>query len=201
MANIINIEREKLTADEKDFSEVARYLGYKKDFKPDQKISLMIKECCPEILETINARAVYQKFSLTIDGDKISFADTFIESKNLSVNLRNCKSVYMVAVTTGPLVDALIRKTQISDMVKAAVFNSCAAMFCEKVINLVNNIIKDDENKNVRPRFSPGYGDLSLDVQKIFFRLLPCSKIGLTLMDNLIMSPEKSVTAFIGSLN
>ena len=50
----------------------------------------------------------------------------------------------------------------------------------------------------MRPRFSPGYGDVSLEVQKDFFRLLPCQRIGLTLMDTLIMSPEKSVTAFIG---
>ena len=43
-------------------------------------------------------------------------------------------------------------------------------------------------------------GNVELSVQKEFFRLLPCTRIGLTLMDTLIMSPEKSVTAFIGVL-
>ena len=40
---------------------------------------------------------------------------------------------------------------------------------------------------------------MSLEVQRHFFSLLPCTqRIGLTLTDSLVMAPEKSVTAFIG---
>ncbi len=50
-----------------------------------------------------------------------------------------------------------------------------------------------------RPRFSPGYGDLTLLAQKDIFAVLDCGKrIGLTLNDSLLMSPSKSVTAFVG---
>ena len=49
------------------------------------------------------------------------------------------------------------------------------------------------------PRFSPGYGDLRLDHQKDWFRLLDISKqIGIELTDSLLMVPTKSVTALIG---
>ena len=55
------------------------------------------------------------------------------------------------------------------------------------------------EEKHLRPRFSAGYGDLSLSVQKDIFSVLDCArKIGLTLNDSLIMSPSKSVTAVVG---
>ncbi len=90
------------------------------------------------------------------------------------------------------------------DQVKAAVFQATGAMYIEKCVDLLNEKISEEaqaQGKNTRPRFSPGYGDLSLEVQKDFFRLLPCQKIGLTLMDTLIMSPEKSVTAFVGIIN
>ena len=51
----------------------------------------------------------------------------------------------------------------------------------------------------LRPRFSPGYGDLKLDHQKDWFRLLDISKqIGVELTDSLLMVPTKSVTALIG---
>lgn len=51
----------------------------------------------------------------------------------------------------------------------------------------------------LRPRFSPGYGDLAIDAQKDIFALLDCERqIGLTLGDSLLMSPGKSVTAFAG---
>ena len=50
-----------------------------------------------------------------------------------------------------------------------------------------------------KPRFSPGYGDLSLEVQKEIFSLLDCPrKIGVSLGDSLLMTPSKSVTAIIG---
>ena len=49
-------------------------------------------------------------------------------------------------------------------------------------------------------RFSPGYGNLSLSVQEIFFDLLDLSELGITLTDSKIMQPEKSVTAFAAVL-
>ena len=49
------------------------------------------------------------------------------------------------------------------------------------------------------PRFSPGYGDLPLSLQRDIFRVLDCPrKIGLTLNESLLMSPSKSVTAIVG---
>ena len=75
---------------------------------------------------------------------------------------------------------------------------ACGAMFVESFVDSFNEKINRDYQGKTKPRFSPGYGDVPLTVQKDFFRLLPCQKIGLTLMDNLIMAPEKSVTAFIG---
>ena len=53
--------------------------------------------------------------------------------------------------------------------------------------------------RSLRPRFSAGYGDLPLELQREIFNALGCERrIGLTLNDSLIMSPSKSVTAIIG---
>ncbi len=52
---------------------------------------------------------------------------------------------------------------------------------------------------SLRPRFSPGYGDLPLAVQREFMTLLDCAHlIGINLNESLLMSPSKSVTAIIG---
>jgi cobalamin-dependent methionine synthase I len=51
----------------------------------------------------------------------------------------------------------------------------------------------------LRPRFSPGYGDLSLSVQSDLLNVLDARRnIGLTLSDSLMMIPQKSVTAIVG---
>ncbi|MBQ5601557.1 MAG: Vitamin B12 dependent methionine synthase activation subunit, partial [Clostridia bacterium] len=59
--------------------------------------------------------------------------------------------------------------------------------------------IKKEYNTGLEPRFSPGYGDLPLSAQKNIFAVLdPERRIGLTLNSSLLMSPSKSVTAFVG---
>ena len=68
-----------------------------------------------------------------------------------------------------------------------------------------NDVVVSSEEEAVakgmslRPRFSPGYGDLPLTVQKEFMTLLDCAHlIGINLNESLLMSPSKSVTAIIG---
>jgi len=132
---------------------------------------------------------------------KITFADVCLYSRDLGANLKGCSKVALLAATIGPQVDALIRKNSSLDPVYASILQASGAMFIEEVVDLVNAEIKKiaaAEGLKTRPRYSPGYGDVSLQVQKDFFRLLPCTRIGLTLMDTLIMAPEKSVTAFVG---
>ncbi len=143
------------------------------------------------------ADAATEKFEIF----NIRFADLSFNSKNLGINLKNCTKVILFGATIGPLVDQTIRKAQNFGSAQAAVYQATGAMFAEKLTELLNQKIKTDYEKKgfkAHPRYSPGYGDISLQMQRDFFRLLPLEKIGLTLMDSLIMAPEKSVTAFIG---
>ncbi len=196
-----------MTPTERDYSEIARYLGYQKVAVPDEQVSTLIKAAADEMLDVIQPQSVCEKFDLTVEYDEkkdfglVAFSDVIIKSKDLARNLRDCSQIVLFAATLGPQCDQLIRRAQVKDQVKAAVFQATGAMYIEKCVDLLNENIKQDaeaQGKTTRPRLSPGYGDVSLDVQKSFFRLLPCQRIGLTLMDTLVMSPEKSVTAFVG---
>lgn len=196
-----------LSLSDRDYSETMRYLGYSKISVPDETINTMVSEALREMGECLRPQAVYEIFPLNVEYEEekghglVEFADVSINSADLARNLRQCSQVVIFAATIGPMVDSLIRRIQSRDSVKAAVLQASGAMFAEKLVDLLNEKIRSDmalQNKSCRPRFSPGYGDVSLQVQKDFFRLLPCTKIGLSLMNTLIMSPEKSVTAFIG---
>ena len=202
MPTIVSIQKTEIALTDEDFLEAARYLGYIKSNPPDEHVYNLIKIACAELFNVFTPKAVFDCFDLKIE-EKISFADVSINSASLGINLRNCRKVFLVAVTIGPQVDAFIRRTQALDSVKASILQAAGAMLAEKTIEFINAQIKDiavSQNTKCKPRFSPGYGDVPLTIQKDFFRLLPCSKIGLSLMDTLIMSPEKSITAFIGML-
>lgn len=183
-------------------SEVARYLGYANRTVPEEQIKNIIHECCEQMHGIITPKCVYEEFDLTLkDSNTISFGGIEFQSTDLSRNLKNCSSVVLFAATIGAGVDRLIRRTQAEDKARAAIMQSVGAMFIESFCDSFNGMIKDkaqEKGQKTHPRYSPGFGDVPLSMQKTFFSLLQCSKIGLTLMDTLIMSPEKSVTAFIG---
>ena len=124
------------------------------------------------------------------------------ESKYLARNLAGCSKVILIASTIGPLADNLIRRFTKLDAAKAAIMQAAGAMFIESYLDGFNAQLEkeaEEQGYKLHSRFSPGYGDVSLEIQRHFFSILPCTqRIGLTLTDSLVMAPEKSVTAFIG---
>ena len=55
------------------------------------------------------------------------------------------------------------------------------------------------ENKKTKPRFSPGYGDLPIEIQPKILTVLSADKtLGITLNESYLMTPVKSITAIMG---
>lgn len=184
-------------------SEVYRYLGYMlKDRNGlDDGVKPLVEEVCLAFNEAILPQAVYAVYPLKIEGDGVYFANQEIHSRDLSRFLSGCDYVYLFAATLGPKIDKEIQKHTRLNPVKALVMQATGAMFIEEYCDLLCKKIEDtvlSEGFLIKQRFSPGYGDVSLEVQNMFFSLLDCKHIGLSLMDSLIMAPEKSVTAFVG---
>lgn len=196
-----------------DFKEVARYLGYRRATPPEADVSALMEKAASEMQAVMKPQAVFEIYDLAVDEPSsevvstgsttvtLSFADVTLQSRDLGRNLAGCSQVALLAATIGPQVDALIRRHSSLDPVYASILQATGAMFIEELVDLTNSEIKKiaaAQGLKTKPRYSPGYGDVPLQVQKDFFRLLPCTRIGLTLMDTLIMAPEKSVTAFVG---
>lgn len=191
---------------ESDFPELYRYAGFARksvEQMTDTMMTELAQGAAEAVSQKMNCRSVYAKFPLEFLPDEhICFAGKQLKSHHLSLNLKDCHSVYLFAATLGPEVDRLIQKETKINPAKAVMLQAAGAMFIEKYCDLLMDFLKSEEAKEgncLKPRYSPGFGDVTLEVQKIFFELLEChSKLALTLNDTLIMSPEKSVTAFIG---
>ena len=187
-----------------DFKEVARYLGYRRATPPEADVSALMKKAAGEMQAVMKAQAVFEIYALSVvstSSTTVSFADVTLQSQDLGRNLAGCSKVALLAATIGPQVDALIRRHSSLDPVYASILQATGAMYIEELVDVTNSELKKiaaAQGLKTKPRYSPGYGDVPLQVQKDFFRLLPCTRIGLTLMDTLIMAPEKSVTAFVG---
>ena len=190
---------------DRQIKEAVRYLGYGKT-AIDEKTLIMIQECFEE-LETISVpKCVYHIFELSFpQEDELQICNLHIKSKNLYKNLRGCEQVVLFGTTLGSVVDRQLHTYEITDMAKAVVMQACAAAMLEEYCDKVQNEIAMElsaEHLYLRPRFSPGYGDLSILHQREILDMLDAPKrIGLTMTDAYMLVPTKSVTAIIGVSN
>jgi cobalamin-dependent methionine synthase I len=104
----------------------------------------------------------------------------------------------LFAATAGSGIDRLILKYNKLSPARAVVIQAMGAalveQWCDEICDTFTQ--KLGANKN---RFSCGYGDLPLTLQREIFPALNVTKnLGITLSDNCFMTPSKSVTAIVG---
>lgn len=176
--------------------EILRYVGCK---EADNELSNLMELCINEVKNKLTYKVCYCELPLRVDGNICDFKVFRLKSEKLAVNLRGCKRVLLFAATVGVEVDRLIAKYGRIAPSRALIFQAIGAERIEALCNAFCEDIAKERGMGIRPRFSPGYGDLSLAAQKDIFSVLDCSRrIGLSLNSSLLMSPSKSVTAFAG---
>ena len=182
-----------------DIKETLRYLGYYGGANFEDMQSEL--EACEKLITPALAPKAYaEEFKIVRCGGKLDLGFCITESKSLSINLEGCNSIVLFAATVGAEVDRLILKygrlSPSRSLILQAMGSSAIECWCDDV----NAQIKEKFGKT-KPRFSCGYGDLQLELQRDIFTALDVTRrLGITLSDNLFMTPTKSVTAIIGIL-
>lgn len=182
--------------------EVLRYLGFRQN-APDEATLRCIDEVESALASVLSPKSIYGEFPLVFLTEReAQIGGKVFESEKLCRHLRSCGRVLVFAATLGTGADGLLRRYAATDSAKTAVAQAVLAAATESYCDEVcANIAAREKEKGwyLRPRFSPGYGDLALTTQKDLFSLLEITKrIGITLTDTCLMLPTKSVTAFIG---
>ncbi len=176
--------------------EILRYAGCRGE---REEISVLLKECIDEVKDKLSYKVCYRELSIKTVGDTCDFEVFSVHSEKLARNLKGCEKVILFAATVGVEIDRLIGKYGRLSPTKALLFQAIGAERIEALCDAFCADIKKEYNTGLEPRFSPGYGDLPLSAQKNIFAVLdPERRIGLTLNSSLLMSPSKSVTAFVG---
>ena len=178
-------------------NEILRYAGMRGE---SAEIEPILSECLREIEGQLTYSVCYSEFSLTEREERLDLGFLITESRDLRKNLSGCSSGIVFAATLGLAPDRLIARYALTSPTKALLFQAIGAERIEALCDLFcKEISENEKDSRFRPRFSPGYGDLPLDVQKNIFSLLDCPRrIGLSLNQSLLLSPSKSVTALIG---
>ena len=148
--------------------------------------------------EGIRCRAVWRAMDPASPGPELTAMIAC--SRALARFLEGCGGMALFALTAGTEMDRIIARERVRSPLRGLLAHAVGAERTETACDaLTREVLTHFPGMKAAGRFSPGYGDLPLSAQGVFFRALPCeSRLGISLSDAWIMSPSKSVTAIIG---
>ncbi len=177
-------------------NELAQRLKVERGYTND-----VIESCKRSLLGIINYKCVYIRTNVDLSGGNVcDFGFMKAYSKNLYKNLHGCSEAFVMALTAGIAVDRELAKLKITSQAEYFITDAAASAAIDSFCDYACNIMGDGLDCAVR--FSPGYGDLSLTLQKpLLERLNAQSLLGISLSPSYLMTPMKSITAVMGIKN
>lgn len=172
-------------------NEAVRYLGGS-GIALNYRMDRLMDECEKEILAKSSPKYLYIEKELP--------CEELMQGEDIKNHLDGCEKAIVMCATLGAEIDRLIRINQISDMAKAVVLDSFASVAIEQVCGKFDELIAEKYEGYFQTfRFSPGYGDYPIELQKSVLSMLDAPrKIGLATNENSLLTPTKSVTAVMG---
>ena len=158
----------------------------------DADTMTLARECERDVREAAECFYTFAETSVTVTSGTVELGFGKIESLALAKNLSNCERAFISAVSIGHGVDRLLRRTSVVSASRHFVTDAVASAFIEALCDHVQSILP----QKTGVRFSPGYGDLPLSVQRPLLQFLKNTGISLTESD--LMIPSKSVTFIVG---
>lgn len=185
--------------------EILRYLGYKRKQELTSKVEAELEQMMAEVQQIAQPRYTYRIFQCQGDAGskmiKVQGTDLALSGKSIYHHLKNAQSVAMLAATLGIEVERQIRKYELTAMSKALILDACCTAYIEQICDLAECEIEEAVagKYTLNRRFSPGYGDLPMDVQPDLLAVLEADRrLGINLSESMLMMPRKSVSAVIG---
>lgn len=177
-----------------DRREILRYAGVRGEAL---EIEGLLDECLLELSRLSSGKVCWCRLSLD-DLKDIKGMDKLLFSKGLTAHLSGCREIIVFAATVGIDIDRAIARYSARSATLALLASAIGTERVEALCDEFEAYIRS-EGVALTSRFSPGYSDLPLELQRDIFTLLDCPKrIGLTLNKSMLMSPSKSVSAIIG---
>ncbi|MBE6555900.1 MAG: Vitamin B12 dependent methionine synthase activation subunit [Ruminococcaceae bacterium] len=182
-----------------DRRQVLRYAGVREG---DAMTEALLDACLAELDGAISPRICFAEVPVVREGDLLDLGFARVGSAALSAHLAACDRAVVLAATVGVGIDRLIARYGALSPARALLFQAIGTERVETLCDLLCNELAAaarSEGCLLTSRFSPGYRDLPLTLQREIFTLLePSRRIGLSLNASLLMSPSKSVTAIVG---
>ncbi len=185
---------------ELDMREALRYLGVRGE--PDKALAEQVAQVAHRLTGELVPRYVYRVFDLerTDRGYALAGTDITLPGATADKMLGGSHKAAALACTLGARFDRMLLEAQARDMAQAVILDACGSAWVEAGCDAAQaEIASRFPGAYLTDRFSPGYGDLSLTLQRELCGLLDAPKrLGLHVSESCMLNPVKSVTAIVG---
>ena len=181
-----------------DEREILRY-AMMPSFAPSPE-ELPLQECLEAAKGAAQCRAVWRRYPVIREGENLDLGFVRTDSRDLRRHLAGCGEILLFACTAGAETDRRIMRAKLLSPARGLLMHAIGAQQVEGACDrLCGRLAEQFPDRQLTDRYSPGYGDLPLAVQREVMEALDCGRtVGITLSDSLLMTPSKSVTAIIG---
>lgn len=185
---------------ELNVEEALRYLGAGEN--APEELRAQVLRIAADLMEQIQPRYCYRVVSVVraMDGLLLPEAGVTLTGKTAFLMLGQCEKAVLLACTLGAEFDTLLRTEQARDIANAVILDVCGSAWVEAGCDEAERELAARlEGFYLTDRFSPGYGDLPLEIQPgVCAALDTTRRLGLYVTDSLLLNPAKSVTAILG---
>ena len=182
-----------------DRAEALRYLAIA---RPDAGSLEAIEPVAAALEQALTPRFTFAAFPVrhTPEGEALEGSGLVLPGGMAKTMLRECTHAVLLLCTLGAGFESRLRAASARDMAQAAMLDACGSAYVEAgCFDAEKAIAARFPGKFLTDRFSPGYGDLPLELQpKLCAALDSQRRLGVTVTESLLMVPMKTVSAVIG---
>jgi hypothetical protein len=182
---------------------VFRQIGYPPGAKVSEKVQGRVSNRLKQV-EAI-ARPAYSMVMRKVESVRpgsVTIEGITFESEVLGHLLTNSPEVGVFALTVGPEIEEIARDlTNTGASFDAAIVDAIGSALVQKLVKFVQTrsaAAAAERGMAVSKRFCPGYCDWNVSQQKGLFALLHDDTPGITLTEDCLMLPHKSMSGMIG---
>lgn len=182
-----------------DCAEVKQYAGLHKTEFPAE----LIHTACKEAKLLSQAQATWEVYAYDSVTSTIQAKPAYkLEGASIQKHLAQAEKIIVLAATIGETIaEEISSQFREGNYAKALLLDAAATVAVETAADQLETALQPSfakEGYRFKRRFSPGYGDWEILAQPHMLALSAAVRIGVSLTENYMLLPRKSITAVIG---
>lgn len=182
-----------------DVHTVRRYAGLKSSEFPTERVREAAQNV--QLLAEGRGSVRYYPYDTSRGAVLCPTGELILEGDAIRRHLADAEQVAVMAVTIGTAAEQAVEEAfSAGEYSRALLLDAAATTVAEACADWLNRTVTTEARRRglyTAFRFSPGYGDWSITVQRDIVRLSEGDTIGIRVTDSSMLLPRKSVTAVI----